>query len=379
MYNFNRLKYKYYIKTNSNNINKVRNILVYDLVISKENLFFYTNDISNLDKNMEYEIILDRDTELHRLYKKYIGLVLGMTVTVVVLFLNSIRYNEIIFTEKINDKESIIEYIEEKTNNILNIKYLNEDILDINVDIRNKFTNLEWISIDKVGTDIYVSTVRKNNIEDKISDNAIGDLVASVDAVVRLVNVKQGRLLVLQNQFIEKGKKLVSANLNEIYEGQEPKYVKSQGIVLGEYEDTVEYKIPIKENITRSTGKIDSYININVFGFNFNIGKNSTYKKKTQIKDEKFNILGLIKISKVQDIEKNDIIIGNTKETAIIQVEDIIYSNFENTRVHDDENIFSITVSDIIEEDGYYRILVHVHQIKNIAVFSEFIPEESND
>ncbi len=376
MYNFKRLKYKYYIKTNSNNINKIRDILVFDLVTSKDNLLFYTNDLSILDNNIEYEVIVDRDTELARIYKKYIGLMLGMVITIIVLFFNSTRYNEIIFTEKVNDKESIIEYIEEKTNSILNIKYLNDDVLDINVDIRNKFTNLEWISIEKIGTDIYVSTVRKNNIEENISEDAIGNLVSSTDAIVRLVNVKTGRLLVLQNQFVSKGDKLVSANLNEIYEGQQPKYVRSSGLVLGEFEDSSVYKIPVKETKSKSTGKIDSYTNISILGLNINIGKDNNFEKKSVISDRKFSILGLITFNKVQEVEKSDIILGNTKETAIIQVDDIIYSNFEVNRVHDDEKIISITIDRIIEDGGYFYVYTYVHQVRNIAVFSEFTPEE---
>lgn len=376
MYNFKKLKYKYYVKTSSENINKIRNTLVYNLKITKEEILFYTNDISTLDNNIKYEIILDRDNELNRIYKKYIGLLLGMVITIIALFFNSVRYNEIIFTEKVNDKESIIEYIEEKTSTILNIKYLNDDVLDINVDIRNKFTNLEWISIEKVGTDIYVSTVRKNSIEENISDTTIGNLISSTDAIVRLVNVKVGRLLVLQNQFVAKGDKLVSANLNEIYEGQEPKYVSSRGIILGEYEESVEYKIATKETKSKSTGKIDSFTNINLFGFNINIGRDNNFEKESTIRDEKLSILGLITFNKVQEVEKSDIIIKNTKETAILQVEDIIYSDFEVNRVHNNERIINIAIDRVIEKDGFFYVYAYTHQVKNIAVFSEFIPEE---
>ncbi len=376
MYNFKKLKYKYHVKTGSENINNIRDILVFDLVINDDNILFYTNDLSILGNNINYEIIQDRDDELNRIYKKYVGLLLGMVITIVILFFNSLRYNEIIFTEKVNDKESIIEYIEEKTSNFLNIRFLNEDVLDINVDIRNKFTNLEWISIEKIGTDIYVSTVRKNNIQDNTPESDIGHLVSSTDAIVKLVNVKTGRLLVLQNQFISKGDKLVSANLNEIYEGQKPIYVRSSGIILGEYEDSVEYKIPVKDYKTKPTGKIDSYTSINILGFKIAIGRSNSFKRHSDIIDEKFSVLGLITLNKVQEVEKSDIILGNTKETAILKVEDSIYNNFEVTRVHDNEKIINITIDKVIEEEDYFYVYAYVHQIKNIAVFKEFIPEE---
>ncbi len=379
MYNFKKLKYKHYIKTSSKNINKLNELLAYNLSIKDDYVLFYTNDISQIDSTIEYEILLDRDSELKRIYKKYIGLVFAMTITIIALFFNSIRYNEIIFTERVNDKDSIIEYIEEKTSNILNMRYLNEDILEINVDIRNKFTNLEWISIDKIGTDIYVSTVRKNTINESISDDSVGNLVSDSNAIVRLVNVKKGRLLTMQNQYVNVGDKLVSSNLNEIYEGQKPYYVKASGIILGEYAKTVEYKIPITDKKSLPTGKIDSYISISILGFNINIGKDNNFAKYSRDEEEQFNFLGLIKFKKVQDIEKSDIILKNTKETSILLVEDIVYSEFEIDRVHELEEIISITLDSIVEEDGYFRVFVFIHQIKNIAIFSEIKPEESDD
>ncbi len=379
MYNFKRLKYKYYLKTSSNNINKIRELKVYKLRIDEEYIYFYTDDISTINTSIRYEILNDRDSELRRIFRNYTGLLLGLVLAVFVLFFNSFRYNEIIFNEKVNNEENIVEYIEEKTNSFLNIKYLNEDIIDINVDIRNKFPNLEWISIEKIGTDIYVSTVRQNIPEKSISDDAIGHLVSSTDAIIRLVNVKTGRLLVLQNQYVSSGDILVSSNLNEIYEGQEPYYVKSTGIVLGEYEETIEYKIPIEDKINKPTGKIDSYFNINILGFNLNFGRDNKYEKYKTVKDKQFSILGLISVNRVQDIEKSDIIVKNTKETAIMQIEDLVYSNFETTRVHEDEIVKNITINKVVEEGNFYKVSVFVHQIKNIAVFSEFIPEESDD
>src|SRR5690606_26714039 len=91
-----------------------------------------------------------------------------------------------------------------------------------------------------------------------------GDLVARQSGLITSFHVRQGVVLVTENQYVEKGQLLVSGNLNAKWPDRPGFYVPAEGKVMARVHRERVVEVLKKQTNTDYTGKIitDSYLNL---------------------------------------------------------------------------------------------------------------------
>lgn len=357
-----RFRVKDNFKTiSSNDLNQnIKNVKI------KDDYIYY--DLNKINNKEYIEVYCKNKVVLNFLKKHIIGIFSLIIISILIINFKfcfiKINYN----FDNVS-KEEIVEMKSEISNyynSLIIFNYLNADVSDINYNLRSKYYNYEWINIHKKGLILNVNVKAKDNLDVNHDSDTVGDIYASHDGIVYKTFVKRGKLLVQNNFFVRKGDLLVSGNL--LYGSKDISYdyyVKAEAFILACVFDIVNIEIKKIESSLKRSGKIEVFKSFSFINKKLNC---SFENYETEIIESD----SLFKRDKIICYELIESINYYSYDDALLMAKSIIFSEFNEKVVHNDEKIIDIYLNKYTYDEDYYYFNFLLKSYKNIALFKEF-------
>lgn len=359
---------KYYVNTSKDNFKYLGNKNISNVKVNDDIITFQTNDksLQSLLKDInELSFINRRKIRILCFIKKYLISIIGILLLIVFLINEQFVIKRVLFVNENTYNQEVVNYLyDEKLDKKLIYYYLNDSIININKQLKQKFYYYEWININKKGNTIQV-IIDKQDEKSYIDETSkvVGDIVSSKDGIIRYFFIKKGVNLIKDNQSIKKGDVLVSGNL--LINNNEIEYIHPIGIILAEVVETKNIKVKKIEIDNIRTGKIQLDNSIKLFNKNFKKCKFKEYEEESNI------IFDYKVISKVKTIyyEINEVVNYYDYDDALKYSYSIIEKEFNDNKIHDKEKILEHFLINYTEDDNYYYFKYMIKKIENISEF----------
>ncbi len=341
-------------------------LIAQNLISQGNSIIFNTNKetIKHLDiNNINYVIennILERIKSTILLRKM---ILITLILIIFSVYMNTYRVSDINFNINTPINEQIKSDIEATYKKLMFFNFTTYNYQELSKDLRSKYTEYEWISINKEYDTINVDII-KTGLNNELKDDFIGNVVAIKDAIIESYIVHNGTLLVAHNDYVKKGDILIEGKYSE-------SLVSPKGIILGHTFEEETYKINKIVKDESLTGKVDSFYGISIFNKSINLKKTYRYSINKEEKKLLFKIPYLFNLYKIDQYEKNDIIYNHDEESAINYGYTLIEENFIKNKVVDEEKLESNQMLYIEEYETYYEITYLVKKLESIGKFEE--------
>lgn len=353
----------YNISMKKNLFFKYSNNIVSSCVQLKDGqVFFKTDDVTlkYLDNNkITYKLIDSNIKKMKRRLFNNLTLILSVFIALGILYINSFRVSNISFNGSylINDK--IEDTIKSKYKHYMFWDFISCDLKELSSNIRQTYTDYEWISITKEGSTIYVTI----NDNDKTSSNInCGNIVSKCDAIITSYEIYCGKCNIELNQYVKKGDVLISGN----YENT---LVEPRGVIYGTIYEEKTISILKEEDDVVETGNSKEYNLISLFNFNFAINKKSSYQSYKTEKKLKFNLFNFFEIYEIKQIEIKDIVNKHNYKDAYNLAYNEIIDNFNLNKHFDKEKIINMQLLRHDEDDLSYTFKFLIKKDESIGIF----------
>lgn len=358
-------------KSNLETLSKynIRNLKVIDGELEFEcgiEVYQALNNLINIDA-----IEIGRSKIITFLKKYFITLIGILLIIFALINLNS-SITHIVFSDPDTENQEVLDYLDKYLKKVGPFSYLNDNLSNINLDLRKTFYHYEWIGIRRNGSYLYLD-IKEIKTQPRDDDPRIGSYYASHQGIVKRYHVEKGIILVQEEQYVDKGEMLISGAIPKL--GGEFDYLRAKGYVIAEVLQYKEFRIPVSELQIKKTGKLTKTKEIYLFNRNISRNKNKFIEfEKAEV--NLFNLFNLFKIVDVEYYETKSITNKLTEEDAEKYAKSLVEKEFRRNKVNDFEKIiFNELVKIEKENDMYFvKLIVKTHQ--NIAMF---IPDEIID
>lgn len=363
---------KYKIKIHASDIHQLRAITTHHVNNHDGFLIFETNQKGylHLKENLEaekMEVLNMHRQKRNKLLDRYLITMIGMLFFLLFLINQSYTVTSVVFTNYNTYNVEIEKSVDQYFRKVGPFRYLNKDLNDINLELKSKFYEYEWIGVRKKGTILYLDIKILNDEIPPNNDSTPGSIYAKYEGIVKMYHVENGIVVVQEEQYIMQGDLLISGDI--IHYGDIPEKSKAKGFVIAEVLEYQEFIIPKKEVQKIRTGRLEKNQNISFFKGN---GKNES--KFTEYETEyeaPFLIKGMLKMNRYYNYEIKEVETYYTKEDAIRYGISKIYNQFKLNKKNEYEKIIFCNNINVEEEDSYYKLKYLVKTYKNIG---EFVP-----
>lgn len=299
---------------------------------------------------------------------KYVIIFIIVSLTFIFVLSRMIFKIEVVTNDhKMENK--IVRFLKNKGIRKYYLKKNYKSIKKIKEQILKKYKDeIDWIEIESIGTKYIIRY--EPRIASKIkTDNKYQNIVAKKDALIYKMNVKQGQILKIKNDYVKAGDVIVSGY---IYLNEEIKDTKkAEGNILGEtwYKYKVSY--PLKyysEQETKNSKNIMTikFLNKEIELFNFNKYKNKKVKNTILIKNELLPISINFQKQKELKIEKEN----NSYEEALEKAIEYTLSNIKK-KLKDKEYVKDYKVISFKNEKDRVDLEIFVSMIEDITEYVE--------
>lgn len=363
---------KYNVTINKEDILKLNNVEISEVIPDENELNFKTNDqslkfILNKIEKIKYENI--RKKKILSFLKKYCISIIFLFLMILLLINDSLIVKEIVFVNENTYDQEVVNYIKQNYKKVFVFNYLSRPIHEINNDLKNNFYFYEWINVYKKGNKLLI-TIDKQDDKSYINTKSRvkGDIVAGENGIIRYYFVKEGVCIIKDNQSVKKGDILVSGNLD--YYNNKSKYIHPSAIILAEVVSKEKIKIKKNNEMYIKTGniKIDSFYSM--------FSKEKDYFDMYEYTDE--TIFSIGKIKKIKRTYYEIALTNNVynKDSSYLYALSIIDKNFNEKKVHEKETILEKELIDSSEDNDYFYYSFLVKKIVNISRFQAVRLEE---
>lgn len=221
--------------------------------------------------------------------------------------------------------------------------------------LKDNPSTLEWISITKEGMK-YIVRVEERIIKEPINEEGNRHVVAKSDAEVTKVLSTKGEVLVRSGEYVKKGDILISGIIT-LYDEIKGNTL-ATGTVYGNVWYNASIAYPLKQKITKETGRKRYNLNIN----NKILLKNK-YKEFKQKNIKEIKILGL-KIKIYEEVEYQTINKTLTKDELYDEALTKVKNEFKE-KLKNEGTIEKVKVLEhsIDEEYGYFKYFIVVNEV----------------
>lgn len=338
----------------------IKKVTIYNLKTSNEYMQF-TTTIDGLEKiknlNLEYSLLNKVNPFLSILSKK--GLIIGMVLMMLILYINFFRVSEIKFNDYYPINDEIELSIKNSYKKLFFIDISNQNLSKLSYDLRCKYPSYAYIDVSKKGSDILVNISNDNYIEEKNEVVKPCDIIATKSGIINNYIIYNGTPQINANKYVKKGDILVSGNINQ-------NKTNAKGYIFASVYD--EYQIEIKKEIqisNYSNNTIES-LSFECFEKDFYLEKKVTFTSYDVKKECLFSFFGIFNINKYTYSEKNDIIKVHSYNDAIKNAYAKIDYDFELYKVHKEEEILEKHLLLDEEDENSYRFRILV--LKNMQI-----------
>ena len=322
-----------------------------------ESIMFETNKDSLLyldSKNIRYMLHDSKNEKIKQVFKNKNGMFIGIFIAIFLVVMNTFRVSEIKVNGEYPINDEVINNIKSNEKKLFTFSFMNLNYEAKGKELRSIFYEYEWISVSKKGSVIYVDVVNSGQTNNKDNDVVLGDLISKCDAMISSYMVFSGKGIIKENQLVKKGDILIKGE--------------AKGYILGVVYEEINITV-MKENKEEvKTGNVNKYNLLNIFGKDIRFNESSYLKKETQ-EELVFNIPWVLKINKIEEYEKNDIIKVYNKEEAIKKAITLIKTDFEGKKVLNDETILRIEPLITTDNNDSFIITFLVKKIISIGEY----------
>lgn len=367
--------YKYYHKLNIVNSEEDFKLFtdILDQIKCKKysidslNYSFYTNKNIKIYLN-DYQcsrLLINNiyNDKIINILKKYTICIISIIIFItIIIFLNNTIIN-IKFSNIEHYDSEVYQCVTENVKYIYKFGYLKKDIDTLNKELRSKFYEYQWISIEKKGTTLLINISKTNDDKINQENDYNGSLYSKYDAYILGYYCKQGKVVIQNNSYVIKGQELISGII--------PGYdnanimVKADGYVIGEVTVFQIINIPKTQYEMKRTGNISREIILYNLNNNINFSE-INYEIKQILK------IGKIVLAKKYYYETKQYINNISKNEALdIGINKINYQ-FNKDKKYDFEKVISIKEINIIDNNNYFQIMYKINKIIDITEFISY-------
>ncbi len=343
-----------------------------NVIVKEDRVVFDTNKktCKLLKKDgVELIIVSSYVTTSKTLLQKNKGLVIGCVIFCFCLFLNNYRVSRINFNTTYVINENIKQEIKSDCNKFLCFDFYTKDLSKLSKELRLKYIDYQWISVDKSGSVINV-TISDFDTSSKVEyDNVVGSIIAKKSGVISDCNVYNGALCVSEFDYVKKGDVLISSNRLENTDSEVKDNTKAVGNIYAYTYETTKIKVLKESSTTKPSGNINDYKKLVLFNKEINLLKNKEYEKYEKQEEVIFDFFGFIKLKKVVETENYDIINTYDKLEAIKKAKEMKTQEFKSNVTTDKEYICNMEVLEIVEGDTFFEINLLSKNYESIGMF----------
>ena len=256
-----------------------------------------------------------------------------------------------------------------------NFKKLNEITNKILDDNKN---DLEWISIENVGTKVLVKIEeRKLNKNEKSYPKQ--NIVAKKSGIIKKVVAKDGVIIRNINDYVKKGEVIISGEIMDTYNEKLLDTVSASGNVYAEVWYTVDMEYPLIYSKEEETGKKKEVYEleffdkrISLFDFNKYEHSNDTYKIVLENRLLPFRLLKTLK----KEVKKDDEVL--LVEEALIKSMESAKNKIES-RLNKDEHIIKERQLSFYQKDSKIVVEIFFSVYESIGTPSEISKERLDE
>lgn len=326
-----------------------------------DSILFYTDEESLKylnDNNICYMVHEDKKTKKKKMTLHFGGVIFGLIFVAFLLIMNFYRVSEIKFSGIYPINDAIGKMIEDGYKSILVFDFHSNNYEDLSHKVRMAFKEYEWISIAKNGSIIEVNIEPTKTQEYPNVLIPEGNIVAKKDGVVSQFIAFDGKLLVEDNMYVKAGDILI-----------EGKVLGARGYVLAYTYEEIMIKVPKSLNSKEFTGKSNKYYEVEIFNRAFPFLKESNFVDKEIVSSHIFTIPYLLRINKIVEYEKDDIIYVYDKDEAVEYAKSMVEASFENAKILPEEKIVLQEVLLTNENEDFFQITLMVKKEESIGEF----------
>ena len=326
-----------------------------------DSILFYTDEESLKylnDNNICYMVHEDKKTKKKKMTLHFGGVIFGLIFVAFLLIMNFYRVSEIKFSGIYPINDAIGKMIEDGYKSILVFDFHSNNYEDLSHKVRMAFKEYEWISIAKNGSIIEVNIEPTKTQEYPNVLIPEGNIVAKKDGVVSQFIAFDGKLLVEDNMYVKAGDILI-----------EGKVLGARGYVLAYTYEEIMIKVPKSLNSKEFTGKSNKYYEVEIFNRAFPFLKESNFVDKEIVSSHIFTIPYLLRINKIVEYEKDDIIYVYDKDEAVEYAKSMVGASFENAKILPEEKIVLQEVLLTNENEDFFQITLMVKKEESIGEF----------
>lgn len=368
---------KYYVNTSKDNLNYLSNKSVNNLNVKDNNITFETNEKSLqllLKDITELSYFNKRKAKVLCFIKKYLISIISVIMLLLFLINEQFVIKKVEFVIENTYNQEVVDFIyNEKLDKKIIYYYLNDELTNINKELKLKFYYYEWINVNKKGNVLQV-VIDKQDEKSYLDEtsNIKGDIISNKDCVIRYYFIKKGVNLIKDNQSVKKGDIIISGNL--LIRNDKIDYIHPVGIVLGEVVEKEIVKVRKVNTSYIRTGNIEIKKIVKLF----NLYKNKQCKFE-MFEEEVYLLFDYKFIKKEKNIfyEIKEVINYYNNEDALKYAYSIIEKNFNEKKVHDKEKILDYYLLETKEDNEYYYFNFLIKKIINISEFKAVNIEEN--
>lgn len=337
------------IKIYKKDYKKIKEIkTIYDIFIVDSYGFIKIKKIINMNKFMIISLI--------------IGFILLLFLT------NTIFEIEVVHNDS-KTRERLINILEKYNIKVGKFKKNYDYITSVKEKILTDYKDeIEWLEIENVGVK-YIVRLELRKIPEQADTIENRHIVASKDAIIKIIESSSGQIVKNKNDFVHKGDIIISGSikLNE----ETKKNIGAIGNVYGEvwYKTTIEYPLIYKEN--KETGNkrtvyVLKILNKEIELFNFNKFKNKKVKSIPIL----FSNLLPIRLEKQEQKEIKKIEFIYTEEEAVSAAINMAKEKIES-KLNDKEKVLSEKTLNIHENDSKIVVEIFFTVLENITEYKK--------
>lgn len=324
--------------------------------------------------NIDYEIA-EHNGYLNTIFdiKKRIGIIIGLILTFIMLYLSSSVVWKINVTgNKSASREEILSELEEAGLTLGTfVPSIDYDALHNRVLLNSK--HLSWISINITGNVANVN-VREKQEKENVINPTYSNVIASYDGYIDQIKVKNGKKLVTVGQVVKKGDILISGIIDSASEGV--RYEQANGEVFAYVSKRIRVEIPYKSSKKVYTGNRYEEKSYKIYNFPINFstkyGNQDLFYDKI-VRREYASFFGVDGIpietvtTTLYEYEIKEIELSHEEaiDNAFSQLRAQMDSALKNAE------LVNKTVSTSFDEKGFY-IDCELYCLENIAKIQEF-------
>lgn len=359
---------KYAVTTAKTNLVHLNRFRIRNLIVSEDKLEFITDkrNLEQMLKVIQLDFVDLTTPKIKTLLRKHIITIIGSLIIMFSLIVQSKSIRQIIFTDPDTYNPEVLSYLDKYFDRFGPLGFLNENLTEINTDLRSEFYHYEWIGIRRKGATLYIDIreIKNDPIEE---DKTPGSIFAKESGIVKKYHVESGLVLVQEEVYVEKGTLLISGELTHLDNTVEN--IRAKGYVIAEVLKYYDYTIPKEKVETLRTGRME--IKKNYFIFSKKLSKPETNFQEYETETGEAKTIGFLKIEKEYFYEIKEVKTIYSEEEAIAYAKSQVVKAFRKNKVSQLEKIIYNKLVKIEFDGTYYRVRLIVKTHQNIA---EFIP-----